>query len=76
MEMRINRSPKSVTLHIDTKEEAEKLAADLLRAANTAGAFPGTTLVMIVPGKRVHGKQEFANTSLRCGVPVKDRRAA
>ena len=70
MEMKINRSPKSVTLHIDKKKDALKLAADLQRAAEHEDAFPGTTLVMIVPGKRVRGKQEFANTSIRCGVKV------
>jgi len=68
MKIRYNRSAKSVTLHIDTREQALKLAGDFLDIAQIDGAFPGTTLVIIEKGPKVAREQQYSDVSLRSGL--------
>lgn len=66
MLVRYNKSAKSSTLHIDTKEQAIKFASDLLNVAQKDEAFPGTT-VAIFEKPKAEGKQQFAQIAVLAG---------
>jgi hypothetical protein len=66
MLLRYNKSAKSSTLHIDTKEQAIKFASDLLNVALKDEAFPGTTVAIFEKPKAEH-KQQFAQVAVLAG---------
>lgn len=67
MQFRLNKSANSVTLHIDTQEQALKLATDFIKLAGMKPFPDGSTLLMHETQPKVEGKQQHADVRVLSG---------